>query len=988
MTPKRFAQIEAVYHAVLERSPESRQGYLAELCRGDDELQGEVKALLALDTTPGLFEQSPLEIAALLMSEASSPQLVPGTQLGRYRVERLLGRGGMGEVYKARDERLGRAVAIKLAHERFSLRFEREAKAISALNHPNICTLYDVGASPDGAAFLVMEYLEGETLMDRLRRGPLPANLIRQWGVQIAQALQAAHDCGLIHRDLKAANIMLTKSGVKVLDFGLAKFIAAGEELDETVGASHTILGTAAYMSPEQARGARLDGRSDLWSLGVILYQMGTACLPFPGNTTPLIFDAILNRTPPPAHVRNPDVPPELERIIGKLLEKDRHLRYQSASDLAADLKRSERDSSSGSARSTVERKRRSLLAALVAVVILAATGGAWWWRSHIPPLTDQDIVVVGDFTNSTGDDTPDGILRQALSLQLERSPFLKTLSDLQMRQDFHLFGHLSGERITNELARNTCLREGDKAMLSGDIARLGASYAISLEASNCTTGEILARAQAQADSKEHILRAVEDATLTIREKLGEALPAIPKPPSYHFATTSLDAFEQLSKGADQFNQGLYLQSIPFFQRATELDPKFATAWLFLATAYGWIEGPDGRVIEDYKKAYALREGASEGEQFYIPGFYFFIVTGELEKAQDTFRAFARAYPRVSLPHLMTGNLYVEMGQLDEALPELVEAARIDPRISGNQVALAGLYYFLNRRPEAEAVAQRSLSQNPDDSTIHALLLDMAFTARDDLAAETQFQWFAGRPEEYIREEMEASEAVALGQRSKAQELLRKAAELRSRRNLTPIGGIRDQDEALIGDCEAARDSANPGTVALALCFDTAQAAKSLAIVEDAAKREPNRTHLNALFLPLTRAVLELKRERPMQAIELLDSIGSFERIYPQVTYVRGLAFLQAGKGAAAEVEFQKILDRKVLDCGCIIPAAASFSAINTVSFVGLARSAVLAGDTTKAKNAYEEFFAVWKNADPDLPILAQARREYGVLVEKRVPAQ
>ncbi len=985
MTPQRFAQIEEVYHAVLEQEPGTQEQYLAQACRGDDELRRKVQALLVHDSTPGFFEQSPLEIAAVLMGDASAQKLAAGTQLGPYRIERLLGRGGMGEVYKARDGRLGRSVAIKVAHERFSSRFEREAKAISALNHPHICTLYDVGALPDGDTFLVMEFVEGETLTERLRRGPLPANLIFQWGAQIAQALKAAHDRGLIHRDLKAANIMLTEGGVKVLDFGLAKFVASTEEIDETVSATHAIVGTAAYMSPEQARGASLDGRSDLWAVGVILYQMATSVLPFPGETTAVIFEAILNQTPPPAHLRNPNVPEELERIIGKLLEKDRDLRYQSASDLSADLRRMERDSSSGRSRSTVQRKtRRALPLALAAVVlILVATGGAWWWRhSHAAPLTNQDIVVVGDFTNSTGDNTFDGILRQALAMQLERSPFLKTLGDVQMRQDFRLSGHSQGERITNELARSSCVQQGDKAMISGAIARLGATYPITLEASNCDTGEVLARAQAQADSREQILKAIADATLSIRQKLGETLASVPNHPFYGFTTTSFDAFEQLSKGIDEFNQGRYRQSIPFFERATTLDPKFATAWVFLATANGYVGGRG--VIEGYKKAYALREGGSESEQFYIPGFYFLVVSGELEKALDTFRAWARAFPRTSLPHIMTGDVYNTLGQLDEALPEFVEAVRIDPRVSGNLLSLAGAYYFLNRRLEANRVAQRSLKQNPDDYTIHALLLDMAISARDDQAAASQIQWFSGRPEEYMSLELQASEAVGLGQRSKAQEMLQKVGEMRARRNLAPVGGIHDQDLALVGVCQAARKSAFPGAIALALCFDPAQVAKSVAAVEDAAKREPTRTHLNALMLPLTRAVLELKRDHPNEAIALLHSIGSFERVYPPVTYIRGLAFLEAGKGADAEVEFQKILDRKVIDCGCVLPAFSSFSAINSVSYVSLARAAAMAGDVPKAKKAYADFLALWKNADPDLPVLAQARKELGQLEVNR----
>jgi eukaryotic-like serine/threonine-protein kinase len=593
MTPVRWRQIRELLDRALKLEGLERSAFLDRSCSGDPLLREEVEKLLAAERElPESFLENPaIALPTQFVSSDGNGVLAPGTKLGPYALEALLGAGGMGEVYRARDTRLDRTVAIKVIAQSLSSdpmrrqRFEREARAIALVQHPHICTLHDIG-SQDGTDYLVMEYLEGETLAERLAKGRLPEDLALRYSTEVADALNAFHRRGIVHRDIKPGNIFITAHGEsKVLDFGLAKVDepqpkADAPTTDTMLSTPGAAMGTIAYMSPEQARGQAADPGSDLWSLGVVLYEMVTGLPPFAGPTAAVVFQAILSKAPAPVHERNPQVDPELERIIDKLLEKERGQRYQSAAEVRADLQKLWGSPSGlpppfqaarrAEARRQAGRPAPHLRYALASGALLAviAFGAFLWHRSHAAPLTDRDVLVLADFTNKTGDPVFDGTLREALAIRLEESPFLKVMSDEEMRQELQLMGRSPDQHITNDLAREICIREGDKATISGSIAGFGKTYAITLQAANCQTGEVLARGQLEAQDKDHVLKAVSGAGGDIRVKLGESLSSIQKlDRDYGQATTpSFAAFQAYAQGWEQRFHGGYLPAIRSFQ--------------------------------------------------------------------------------------------------------------------------------------------------------------------------------------------------------------------------------------------------------------------------------------------------------------------------------------------------------------------------------------------------------------------------------------
>ena len=905
--------------------------------------------------------------------------LSPGVRLGPYEILALIGAGGMGEVYRARDVRLDRLVAIKLSKEQFSERFDREARAVAALSHPNICHLYDVGPN-----YLVMEHVEGIPLSPTG-----DPRLVLDLGVQIAEGLAAAHQAGIVHRDLKPANILSTRDGrVKILDFGLAMLTPEASEIGAVptmvVTDPGTTVGTVAYMSPEQASGQPVDARSDLWSAGVVLYELATRVRPFEGATQALIFDAILNKVPIPVRERNPVVPIGLARAIERLLEKDRSLRYQSAADLRADLKRVERDSSSqrsvapATSPPTHRGTRRMAAIAMAAVVLIALVAGVFVWRRQSPTrLSERDVLVLADVTNTTGEPVFDSTLRTALSIQLEQSPFLKIMGDDQMREGLRLMQRPPDERITVPVAREICQRLGEKATISGAIASLGGAYVLTLEAVNCQNGEAIAREQVQADNKEQVLQALSQASKAMRSSLGESLGSIEEleRPLAQVTTSSLEALQAFALGSEHFNRGDALAARPLFERATTLDPNFAMAWWFLSAAYQ--NAGLGQRSEYIEKAFALRDRLSEREKLSIEAAYYGQRTGEWDKASDSAQTWAQTYPRVALPHFMLVGFRLFDGRFDDALREGVEAARLEPLHLPNVDALVGTYARLDRFDEAKSVAEKAIADKVDGPAVRLNLLRVAFIENDRATIDRQTQWFAGRPDEYIGVTAQAVNALTQGQRQQAIELLQKAAGMAKRRGL-PAGGIVNPiDDALLGKCPAAESPAATNPLVIVLCGDAAFAAK---IAEEAGKRQLMASNWLRVQLPLIRAVAELKRNNPDAALELLGPVATHDLYVPQVPYIRGLAYLAARKGTEAAAEFQKIVDHRGIHWQFLPVFPRETGPLRAMAYVGVARGAALAGDTTRAKTAYQDFLALWKDADPDIPILVEARKEYAAL--------
>ena len=934
------------------------------------------------------------EVLELLVSPAPLSDIIaagtlhPGARLGPYVIERLLGQGGMGEVYVARDSRLGRTVAIKVlpaklaADRHFRERFDREARTICQLDHPHICTLYDVGEQ-DGTSYLVMQYLEGETLADRLKKGAVPLDQSLQWVIQIADALETAHSKGITHRDIKPANIFVTGRGhAVVLDFGLARQSRPAETEGMTEGLltePGSAMGTSAYMSPEQARGQTADGRSDLWSLGVVLYEMVTRSRPFDGPTPPIIFDALLNKAPQPVRERNPLVHVELEQIIGKLLEKESELRYRSAAELRNDLELLQ----TGLSPAVATGQRTPLLKyriAAAAVLILIAGAVFFWQRGrHAKPLSDKDVLVLADFTNTTGDPVFDGTLRQGLAIQLEQSPFLKIMDEEQVQYDLQLMSMARGERITNQIAHEICVRDGATATIGGSIASIGKSYVITLQAITCDGGATLAREQIQAQDKEHVVNAVGTAATAMRAKLGESLSSIQKlnRPLEQATTPSLEALQSYTAGYRELAQGQFLTAVPLFERAIALDSKFASAYYHLAIALN-NAGDSRRGQEHIAKAFALIDRVSGFERASIAAFYYDI-NGELDKAIDAYRLASRNYPRYwGFPNLLSV-IYNDMGRFEDGLREGQEAIRLQPHVEPPYRRVLDAYMCLDRLGEAEELAQKVRGLGIDGARIHQRFLEMAYIKGDQAAVDREIQWFAGKPVEYLSFGLQAASRNALGQRRESSKLYQRAAQTALRLGLGNVAAeLEDADaraDALSGNCRTAHRLGRPA-LALALCGDSAQAEK---LAAETSKVSPNGTIWNAVQRPEIHAAIELWLNHPANAVELLASASPYERAYPEVVYLRGLAYLRLKNGVEAAAEFQKILDHKGASWGStwLHP---NWGQYYSLSYLGLARAFATAGDLAKARQAFQEFFAVWKDADPDIPILMSAKQEYAKL--------
>ena len=976
-----------------------------------------------------------------------SDAIPPNTTVGHFTILSKIGAGGMGEVYLAQDSNLDRKVALKLLpsevasdHERMR-RFIQEAKAGSALNHPNIITIHEVGQF-DSRHFIATEFIDGQTLRQMMRRGHSKLNDVLEISIQAASALAAAHEAGIVHRDIKPENIMVRRDGyIKVLDFGLAKLTEAEGSTPDPEARTKTlvntdagtVLGTATYMSPEQAKGKYVDGRTDLWSLGAVIYELVAGHAPFEAETSSEVIGLILNKEPLPLARFDREAPAELDRIVMKALTKELDERYQTARDLLVDLKRLKRQheleaeiertappdfrslSGTGAHRvatseqvtaaasatqssqvthqitsaeyivSEIKRHKKGFaLSGAVVFALVLATVGYFLFARHTAALTDKDTVLLVDIVNTTGDGVFDGTVKQGLAVQLGQSPFLNLFPDARVRQTLRMMGHSPDDRVTAEIGREICQRQGLKALITGSIASLGTHYVLTLEAISSQSGEVLANEQGESESKEQVLKTLTEVAAKLRERLGESLGSLQRFDAPLEATTSsLEALKAYSLAVDEGNRGKWLESIQQHTHALELDPNFAAAYFGIAVCYANTGQP--KLAAEYtSKAYALRDRVSERERLRIIGFYYFSVTGEFDKYIENLELYKNTYPRDDRGYVSLSVAYDRIGQWEKSAEAAGEAIRINPNTVPPNTNLARALIRLQRYDESLAVLDRAFKQYKLDSDIfHTWLYDIAFIRGDAASMKHEVETMSGKPGEHISIDLQTNSSAFNGQWKLVQDYSRRSIDLASQSKAKEVAAQYAAEQALraavFGQCAETKAAAAQALsfehnqvsltrsgLALALCNEVNE---TQPLVADLNKEYPTFTQVNGIWLPPTRAALELDHGNAAQAVIELEGASRYEaagEFWPH--YVRGLANLKLSKGAEAAVEFQKILDHR---------GYAPMSPLFPLAQLGLARAAIFQNDTPKARKAYEDFFALWKDADPDIPVLIEAKKEY-----------
>ncbi|HKU25503.1 MAG TPA: protein kinase [Candidatus Sulfotelmatobacter sp.] len=969
-----------------------------------------------------------------------------GQSISHYRVLEKIGGGGMGLVYRAEDTMLGRFVALKflpdaVADDSQALeRFRREARAASALNHPNICTIHEI-ANEGGKWFIAMELIEGVSLDYRIAGRPIPLPELLSIGVDLTDALETAHNQGIIHRDIKSSNVVLTKRGhPKILDFGLAKLdpARASSQLkeDDDVTITTSMMGTVAYMSPEQISGMALDNRTDLFSLGVVLYEMATGQQPFRRATIGSTFGAILHEAPTPPGRLNEKLPPKLVSIINRSLEKNRELRYQSAAQIREDLQllKAELDPVLGHAAGpslsqpsvltgevrlsenptaginvpTLRQRAKPGRWKLVisACVLLVAAAGFYYVRHRPQRLAQKDTVVLAEFENLTGDPVFDDTLKQTLSIALRQSPFLNVLSDMKVSSTLQMMMRPADLALSPEIAREVCQRAGSKALINGRISPLGNHYVIALNAVNCQTGDILGQQQVVSNDKEHVLNALGDAASRLRHELGESLASVQRfdVPLSQATTSSFEALKAFSLGVRAGLQKSTTQSIAYYQKAVELDPNFAAAYRGLASSYASL-AETGRASEYLGKAFELRQHTSEREKLVIAADYYRLVSGELDKAAQTYQEWIENYPSDDSAYNSLAITYASLGQYDKAAEANRQALSLAPDVGGPYMNLGNSLLAQQQLAEAAEIEHSALARQLDDSVLRSELYAVAFLKHDESELSRQSTWFLSQPDfEHFGFALESDTAAYSGHLRQARDLTRRAVESAVRTDNKENAGVWQENSAIwesaFGNRAAAQKAALQGmqlaptsqgvlleaALALAMAGDTSQANS---LTQKLDRLYPVDTQVQSLWLPTIQGQISLNLSRAREAIDRqqasirldlaqIQFVNNLSCLYSD--YVRGTAYLQAGDGASAVAEFNKIIEHSGLVWNCWTGALAH---------LGVARASVLeaknlssSGSTARVRAlaAYKQFLELWKDADPDIPILKEAKAEYAKL--------
>jgi serine/threonine protein kinase/Tfp pilus assembly protein PilF len=1046
MTPERHQRIGELFDEALELGPEERAAFL-DRTRGEDAaLRVEVERLLANHLEAGEFLSRPaMHVAAALMAQNQDAHAI-GKRIGQYQLLSLLGAGGMGQVYLAQDTRLGRRVALKLlpAHLTGNVehlrRFSKEARAVVALNHPNILTIHDFGEA-DGVQYIATEYVEGQTLRRRLNQGQEKPTLTELLDValQTAGALEAAHRAGVVHRDIKPENIMIRPDGVvKVLDFGLARINeppvtgseADGKQPAGSLTQSGHVFGTAAYMSPEQARGQQVDPRTDLFSLGVVLYEMCAGRRPFTGLNSIEMLASILHHEPPPLGEVAPETPAPLERLIHRMLRKDREARPPDAGAVLAelkDLRRRVRNEESGNhgehcradgpdAQPTSRLKAaatgeslgdartssRSYFSSFssfsfglmrpvwrlgLAAFVVVLTGAAFYSMYRRPAaLIERDTILLADVDNKTGDAAFDGAIRQGLVVQLGQSPFLTLYPDPQIRETLRMMHRPPDDRVTSETGLEICRRRGLKALLTASIAPLGNHYLVVLEVLQARSGAVMATEMAEAGSKEEVLLSLGQAARRLRERLGESLSQIQQydKPIEQATTSSLDALKAYSLGVESTWRGRYLHGLPAYQRAVELDPNFALAWLALARE-SYNTGFTEEGVRAANRAYELRDRTTENEKLRIANFYHISVTGDLEQAIRSAEVWRQTYPSNWLPLHSLSDLYFLTGQYELSLERGRAAVDLNPEVAAVYSNPAAALYGLDRFDEAAALYRQAMQRGLDAPEYHAFLYRIADIRGDAAEVQKQLEWSAGRDDWGFN--LRALALARRGQWRAAGEHSGQARQLFEQRDAPALVMMAARYDAvsgaLLGDCRTARRRAAQvlshdfyleeqakALAALALCGEAARAGGLAARLREQHARD---TLIHGYWSPVIEAAGHLARREPERVLETLSTNHPNAEVITRVTeswppWLRGQAWLQKGAGAQAADEFRSILDHR---------GRTFWQLFHPLAQLGLARAIALTGDARAARQAYRDFFALWKEADADLPVMIEARKEF-----------